>query len=88
MFFSSARHVSPDAARTLAKSSADLDQIIRVHVRSYLLALLIVTNGGWRLAKTVTAFTASHSLTSTAASLGWVHVPSRPVEAVIALSSR
>jgi hydrogenase/urease accessory protein HupE len=52
----------------------------------FVLALLIVTNGGWMLAKTVTAFTASHSLTLTAASLGWVHVPSRPVEAVIALS--
>ncbi|MBV8211359.1 MAG: HupE/UreJ family protein [Burkholderiaceae bacterium] len=52
----------------------------------FVLALLIITKGGWRLVKTVTAFTASHSLTLTAASLGWVHVPQRPVEAVIALS--
>jgi hydrogenase/urease accessory protein HupE len=52
----------------------------------FVLALLIVTRGGWRLVKTVTAFTISHSLTLTAAALGFVHVPQRPVEAVIALS--
>jgi len=52
----------------------------------FVLALLIITQGGWRLVKTVTAFTCSHSLTLTAASLGWVHVPPPPVEAAIALS--
>ncbi|MCY2958884.1 MAG: HupE/UreJ family protein [Planctomycetota bacterium] len=52
----------------------------------FVLALLIITRGGWRLVKTVTAFTLSHSLTLTAATLGIVHVPQRPVEAVIALS--
>lgn len=52
----------------------------------FVLALLIITHGGWRLVKTVTAFTLSHSLTLMAATLGWVHVPSPPVEAVIALS--
>jgi hypothetical protein len=50
------------------------------------LALLLLTGGGWRLVKTVTAFTVSHSITLTAATLGFVHVPQRPVEAVIALS--
>ena len=40
----------------------------------------------WTLLKTVTAFTFSHSLTLTAATLGLVHVPPPPVEAVIALS--
>lgn len=49
-------------------------------------ALLIITRGGWMLVKTVTAFTISHSLTLTAATLGFVHVPPPPVEAVIALS--
>ena len=34
----------------------------------------------------MTAFTATHSLTLTAAALGWVHVPQPPVEACIALS--
>ena len=52
----------------------------------FILALIIITNGGWKLVKTVTAFTVSHSITLTAATLGYVHVPQRPVEAVIALS--
>jgi hydrogenase/urease accessory protein HupE len=52
----------------------------------FVLALLLITRGGWRLVKTVTAFTISHSITLTAATLGFVHVPSRPVEAVIAFS--
>ena len=52
----------------------------------FVLSLLIITSGGWRLVKTVTAFTISHSITLSAATLGFVHVPQRPVEAVIALS--
>ena len=52
----------------------------------FVLALIIITRGGWKLVKTVTAFTLSHSLTLTAATLGWVHVPQQPVEAIIALS--
>jgi hydrogenase/urease accessory protein HupE len=52
----------------------------------FVLALIIITGGGWRLVKTVSAFTLSHSLTLTAATLGWVHVPQRPVDAMIALS--
>ena len=39
-----------------------------------------------RLVATVTAFTIAHSLTLAGATLGLVHVPQRPVEAVIALS--
>ena len=52
----------------------------------FVLALILITRGGWRLVKTVSAFTLSHSITLTAATLGFVHVPQRPVEAVIALS--
>jgi hydrogenase/urease accessory protein HupE len=52
----------------------------------FVLALIILTSGGWKLVKTVTAFTVSHSITLTLATLGYVHVPQRPVEAVIALS--
>jgi hydrogenase/urease accessory protein HupE len=52
----------------------------------FVLALLIITQGGWKLVKTVTAFTIAHSVTLTAATLGWVHFPPPPVEAVIALS--
>jgi hydrogenase/urease accessory protein HupE len=52
----------------------------------FVLALIIITRGGWKLVQTVTAFTISHSLTLTAATLGFVHLPQRPVEAIIALS--
>ncbi len=38
------------------------------------------------LLKTVTAFTVAHSLTLAAATLGWVTVPSGPLNVVIALS--
>ena len=52
----------------------------------FVLALLIITGGGLKLVKTVTAFTVAHSLTLALATLGFVHVPQQPVEAVIALS--
>lgn len=52
----------------------------------FILALIVITGGGWQLTKTVTAFTISHSVTLSAAALGFVHVPPAPVEAVIALS--
>ena len=52
----------------------------------FVLALLLITRGTWRLVKTITAFTLAHSVTLALAALGFVHVPSAPVEAVIALS--
>ena len=52
----------------------------------FVLALLLLVNGVGRLVATVTAFTVAHSITLGAATLGFVHVPSAPVEAVIALS--
>jgi len=52
----------------------------------FVLALLIITRGSWRLVKTVTAFTVAHSITLSLAALGFVRVPPAPVEAVIALS--
>jgi hydrogenase/urease accessory protein HupE len=52
----------------------------------FVLALLILTKGTMRLIKTVTAFTVAHSITLGLATLGFVHVPSAPVEAIIALS--
>ena len=52
----------------------------------FVLAMLIITQGLWRLVKTVTAFTVAHSITLGLAALGFVHVPQSPVEAVIALS--
>jgi hypothetical protein len=52
----------------------------------FVLALLLITHGGWKLVKTVTAFTLAHSITLGLATLGVVHVPQAPVEAIIALS--
>lgn len=52
----------------------------------FVLALLFLVASWARLAGTVTAFTAAHSATLAAATLGWVHVPQAPVEAAIALS--
>ncbi len=52
----------------------------------FVLALLILVEGWRRLIETITAFTVAHSLTLAAATLGFVHVPQAPVEAVIALS--
>lgn len=52
----------------------------------FVLALVILVDGARRLLWTITAFTAAHSITLAAATLGWVHVPSPPVEASIALS--
>src|SRR5439155_4201152 len=50
------------------------------------LALLILVKGWRKLVGTITAFTIAHSITLAAATLGFVHVPSKPVEATIALS--
>jgi hydrogenase/urease accessory protein HupE len=52
----------------------------------FVLALLLITRGGAKLVKTVTAFTVAHSMTLSASTLGFVHIPQQPVEAVIALS--
>jgi hydrogenase/urease accessory protein HupE len=52
----------------------------------YVLAMLILVSGWRRIVVTMSAFTATHSLTLTAATLGWVRVPQPPVEACIALS--
>jgi HupE / UreJ protein len=48
--------------------------------------LLLLVTGFRRLLMTVSAFTLSHTVTLTLATLGFVHVPPAPVEAVIALS--
>ena len=52
----------------------------------YIFAMLLLVKGWRRVVVTMSAFTATHSLTLTAAALGWVHVPPPPVEACIALS--
>ncbi len=52
----------------------------------FVFALLLIVSSWQRLVLTITAFTLAHSITLVSATLGWVHVPQQPVEAVIALS--
>jgi hydrogenase/urease accessory protein HupE len=52
----------------------------------FVLALVLIVRGVGLLVKTITAFTIAHSITLALATLGFVEVPSAPVEAVIALS--
>lgn len=52
----------------------------------FVLGLLFIVSDIRPLMKTITAFTVAHSITLAAATLGLVHVPQKPVEAVIALS--
>lgn len=52
----------------------------------FVLGLLWIVRGWRRLVSAITSFTLAHSLTLALASLGVVHVPGPPVEAVIALS--
>lgn len=52
----------------------------------FVFGLLLLVSGWRRVVGTITAFTVAHSLTLAAATLGWVHVPQAPVEAVITLS--
>jgi hydrogenase/urease accessory protein HupE len=52
----------------------------------FVLALLLLVRGVRRVIVTITAFTLAHSLTLAGATLGYVHLPGPPIEAVIALS--
>ena len=52
----------------------------------FVIALVLLLSGGWRIAQTVTAFTLAHSITLVATSLDWINVPRQPVEICIALS--
>lgn len=52
----------------------------------FVFGLLLLVRSPMMLVKTVTAFTIAHSITLAAATLGYVELPSRPIEAGIALS--
>lgn len=52
----------------------------------FVLALLLLISDLRRLLGAVTAFTLAHSLTLAGTTLGWIGLPSAPVEATIALS--
>ena len=91
--------ILPVGARFVVRSSPGQLEVVRTytvlgieHILTgfdhllYVLAMLILVRGWRRIVVTMSAFTATHSLTLTAATLGWVHVPQPPVEACIALS--
>ena len=52
----------------------------------FVFLLLIIVKNIRRLLWTITAFTLAHSITMAGATLGIVHMPQQPVEAIIALS--
>ena len=52
----------------------------------FVLGLILITASTRQLIQAITAFTVAHSITLAGATLGFVHVPSAPVEAAIALS--
>ena len=52
----------------------------------FVTALMLIVRDWRKLVKAITAFTAAHSITLTCATLGWVTLPSAPVEAMIAIS--
>lgn len=52
----------------------------------FVLALTLLVGQGKRLIATITAFTVAHSITLAATVLGWLRLPTAPVETAIALS--
>jgi hydrogenase/urease accessory protein HupE len=52
----------------------------------FVLGLVLLVHGRRRLLWTITAFTVGHSVTLSLAVLGFVHIPPKPVEALIACS--
>lgn len=52
----------------------------------FVIALLLLVREPWPVIKAATAFTIAHSITLVATTLGYAGLPSRPVEALIALS--
>ena len=52
----------------------------------FVFALLLIVGTMHKLLWTITAFTLAHSITMAGATLGFIHIPQQPVEAIIALS--
>lgn len=52
----------------------------------FVFALMLLISDRWMLVKTITSFTVAHSITLAGAALGFISLPQKPVEAVVALS--
>jgi len=85
----------PSLVVTAASSSRGRSTFIRMgieHILSgadhllFVFGLLLLVTRGWPLLKTVTAFTAGHSVSLALATFGLVAAPAAPVDAAIALS--
>jgi hypothetical protein len=87
-----APHVTIPAKQTWTEVAATYFRLGVEHIWGgfdhlmFVLALLILIGARRPLIGAVTAFTVAHSLTLAGTTLGWVHLPSAPVEALIALS--
>ena len=74
------------------KIAADYWRMGTIHILEgadhllFVLALLLIVDGLGPLLKAVTAFTVAHSITLALATLGVIHLPPAPTEAIIALS--
>jgi hydrogenase/urease accessory protein HupE len=52
----------------------------------FVTALMLIVRDWRKLVKAITAFTVAHSITLTCATMGWLTLPSAPVETMIAIS--
>jgi hydrogenase/urease accessory protein HupE len=52
----------------------------------FVAVLMLIVRDWRRLVKAITAFTVAHSITLTCATMGWIALPSPPVETMIAIS--
>ncbi len=77
-------HAAPPATAYL---SLGIEHILTgVDHLLFVLGLLLLVRKSWPLLRTITAFTLAHSVTLAATTLGWIHVRSSVVEALVALS--
>jgi len=78
---------TPHAVALLAYLSLGIEHILTgVDHLLFVLGLLLLVKGAWALVRTISAFTAAHSVTLAATALGWIHVRPALIEALVALS--
>ena len=94
-----ARRLTPDEPTYVVEANPGLGQVawtyfvlgvehilLGIDHLLFVLALLLIVADWKKLVGTITSFTIAHSITLALATLGFVHVPGPPVEAIIALS--
>ncbi|WP_074127638.1 HupE/UreJ family protein [Bradyrhizobium sp. NAS96.2] len=90
VFGETSRTAAIDIDRPVATGWLDFVKLGVEHILTgydhllFLLALLAIARGFWSVVKIVTAFTLAHSVTLTLATLGFIRVPERIVEPLIA----